>query len=243
MKKKFTILTTAIIILISFKTQGQDTKEYVKSYFGLIGGVAIPLGDFSKAIYNNNNAGFAKKGMVLGVNGAYYFYKNLAFAATLSYQDLGELTQDDAQTLANGYNSDFKTNSTSVTTANRYNSVNIMGGPQYSFVYHKFIFDVRAAAGFIKSFSTPSTTVEFTTNNTYTIIGQNSSKATAFAYGAGAGVRFSLGDNWDVNLRGNYIQSDGLKITNQNNTGSLGRFQTKQPISEIQTTIGISLHL
>ena len=191
-----------------------------------------------------NSAGFAKKGVVFGLDGAYYFYKNLAFAATFSYQDQGELSQNDAQNLSNGYNTDFKTSSTLTTTVNRYQNINLMGGPQYSFVYRKFTFDVRASAGIIKSFSTPSVEAEFTNaDNTFVTINQNSSKATAFAYGGGAGVRFSLGDNWDLNLRGSYISSSGLSISNTNNTGSIGRFQTKQPITEIQTTLGISLHL
>ena len=244
MKKTFTILTTAIIILVSLKTKAQDTKEYVKSYLGLTGGLSIPVGDFASTDYSNNKAGFAKRSVVIGLSGAYYFYKNLAFAATFSFQDQGELSQNDAQTLANGYNADFKTSSTNVTTVNRYHNLNLMGGPQYSFIYHKFIFDIRAAAGLIKSLSTPSISTEYTkSNNTYVIFNQNSSTAKAFAYGAGAGVRFSLGDNWDVNLRGNYIASDGINIPNQNNSGAIGRFQTKQPISEIQTTIGISVHL
>jgi len=242
MKKTFTILTTTIIILIAFKTKAQDTKEYVKSYFGLTGGVSIPVGDFAKSDYSNNKAGFAKKGVMFGFNGAYYFYKNLAFTAILSYQDQGELSQNDAQTLANGYNSDFKSSSTTVSTVNRYHNINLMGGPQYSFVYKKFTFDVRAVAGLIKSFSTPTIDISYTNNaNQYIAITQNNSKSKAFAYGGGVGVRYSLGDNWDVNLRGNYIASDGLTITTKN-AQSNGRVQTKQPITEIQTTLGISLH-
>ena len=244
MKKTFTILTTALIILVSFKTKAQDTKEYVKSYISFLGGQSLPVSNFGQSNYSNNSAGFAKKGTVFGLEGAYYFYKNLGFVATLSYVDQGELSQNDVQNLSDGYNASFNKLYTNVTAVNRYNSLNLLGGPQYSFVYHKFTLDLRATAGIIKSYSTPSIQIQYTEgNSTLVTFSQNSSKGDAFAYGGGAGLRFSLGEHWDVNLRGNYLNSAGIKISNTNNNGSVGRFVTKQPITEIQTTLGISLHL
>jgi hypothetical protein len=244
MKKTFTVLTTALIILASFKAKAQDTKEYVKSYISFLGGKSIPLSNYGQSNYNNNSAGFAKKGMVLGLEGAYYFYKNLGFVATVSYQDQGELSQNDVQTLSDGYNTSFHNNFTTLTAVNRYNNLNILGGPQYSFVYHKFTLDLKAIGGLIKSYSTPSIQIQYTNgNNSLVTLSQNSSKSSAFAYGGGAGLRYSLGEHWDVNLRGNYIESGGIKISNSNNDGKVGRFVTKQPVTEIQTTLGISLHL
>ncbi len=245
MKKIFTILTTtALFTLISSQVKAQDTKEYVKSYMNFFGGSSLPLGDFGKADYYNNNAGFAKRGVVFGLEGAYYFYKNLAFVATVSYQDQGELSQNDVQTLANGYNTSLNKEATTVVSDNRYINANILGGPQYSFVYHKFTFDVRAVAGIVKSFSTPLFTAQYTnsTNTSTVALNQLSSSAKALAYGGGVGFRYNLGDSWDVNLRCNYIASPGIKISYSGTTTTNERMQTRQPITEIQTTLGIALH-
>ncbi len=244
MKKTLTIVTTTLIILIASKTQAQDIKEYVKSYINFVGGFSIPTGNFAKTDYNNNSAGFAKRGPVFGLEGAYYFYKNLAFVAALTYQDQGELSQNDVQNLANGYNTSFNRDYAIGTGVGRYNSVNILGGPQYSFVYKKFTLDLRASVGIIRSFSTPTLSIEFVnTTNTSVIYSQNSAKGTVFAYGGGAGLRYALGDHWFVNLRGNYINSDGFKVSNTNNPGTVGRFVTRQPVTELQTTLGIAVNL
>lgn len=246
MKKTLTLIS--IITLISFYAKAQDSepKEYVKSYIALIGGYSNPMGDLSKKDYNNNQAGFAKRGATFGLEGAVYVYKNLAIGALFSFQDQGELTTPDVQTLADGYNNILKVNSTLVQGVNRYHSLNFMGGPQYSFTYHKFILDVRADAGIIKSSSTPELTIYVTgANNSSQTITQHSSKSSAFAYGGNAGLRWEFAEGWDIGLRLNYVKSDGLKILTDGDTsalGNTGRFVSKQPITELQTTFGIGVH-
>jgi opacity protein-like surface antigen len=116
-----------------------------------------------------------------------------------------------------------------------------MAGPQYSFVHDKFTLDLRAEAGIIKSTSTPSFIILFDNSTTTTdAIEQHSSQGKAFAYGGSAGLRYSFTDNWDIGLKANYINSSGIAISNANNPGTTGRFVTKQPISELQTTLGIT---
>jgi hypothetical protein len=246
MKKTLTLLSIVLISIISFKAkaQAQDAPEYVKSYLGIMGGTSTPTGNFGSYDYANGKAGFAKAGITFGLNGAFYFYKNLAIAANLSFQDQGELTQDDAQNLANGYNSDFKKHNTEITTVGRYHNITFMAGPQYSFVYNKFTIDVGASAGLIKSFSTPAIAVVFeNSTNTNLTLNQLSSGALAFAYGGSAALRYNIGGRWDLTLKGNYITSDGIAIENTNNNGTIGRFITKQPISAFQTTFGFTFHL
>jgi len=246
MKKTLTLLS--IITLISFYAKAQDSepKEYVKSYIALIGGFSNPTGDFAKSTYENYKAGFAKRGATFGLEGSYYFYKNLGFGAIFSFQDQGELTISDVQVLANGYNKILKVNSTLVQGVNRYHTVNLMGGPQYSFNYGKFILDLRADAGVVKSMSTPELTVYVsTTNNTSTTITQNSSKGSAFGYGGNAGLRWQFAEGWDIGLRFNYVKSDGVKISTTGDISALGgtgRLVPKQPISELQSTFGIGVH-
>lgn len=246
MKKTLTLIS--IITLISFyaKAQDTDTKQYVKSYLALIGGVSNPMGDFAKKTYENNQAGFARRGATFGLEGAYYIYKNLAIGAIFSFQDQGELTIPDVQILADGYNNILKVNSTLVQGVNRYHNLNFMGGPQYSFQYGKFILDLRADAGLIKSSSTPELTIYVSgANSTQQTIIQHSSKSSAFAYGGNAALRWEFADGWDIGVRFNYVKSDGIKILTNGDTaalGNTGRFVSKQPISELQSTFGIGVH-
>jgi hypothetical protein len=244
MKKTFTILSASLIILIAFKANAQDkdTKTYAKSYLSIIGGISSPTGDFANATYSNYQSGFAKRGITGGLDGAFYLYKNLAIGVTLSFQDQGELNATDVQNLSNGYNTSFFKDETVITAVNRYNNINLMGGPQYSFIYKNFTLDLRAEAGIIKSLSTPSFIMYFdNSTDASTAIEQHSSLSKAFAYGGSAGLRYSLGAHWDVGLKANYIKSDGFDITYSNDAGTTGRYSAKQPVSEIQITLGIAL--
>ncbi|BAU55100.1 outer membrane beta-barrel protein [Mucilaginibacter gotjawali] len=243
MKKHLTILSAILISLFSLNVKAQDDKPVAKSYLTFMGGTSIPLGSFASTNYSDNKSGFAKKGPTFGLDAAVYVYKSLAIGATFSFQDQGELSQADAQNLANGYNASFTKNQSSVTTVNRYHNLNLMAGPQYSFLYKNFTLDLRADAGLIKSSSTPSIIIVFNnSSNSGSTYNQLSSGATAFAYGGSAGLRYALSDSWDVGIRTNYVTSSGLKIENTGgDTGTVGRFQTKLPISEIQTTIGMTL--
>jgi hypothetical protein len=246
MKKTLTLLSIVLISIISIKAnaQAKDAPEYVKSYIGIMLGNSTPTGNFGAYDYLNNKAGFAKPGTTFGLNGAFYFYKNLAIAGSFSFQDQDELTTNDAQILANGYNTDFQKDNTEITASGRYHSITFMAGPQYSFVYNKFTIDLGASAGVFKSYSTPAVTVMFNNiTTTSLVLKQLSSGATAFAYGGSAALRYNIGGRWDLTLKGNYISSDGITIENTNNTGSIGRFVTKQPISVFQTTFGFTFHL
>eukprot|EP01037_Dinobryon_pediforme_P015398 gene15398-15539_t len=155
---------------------------------------------------------------------AYYIYKNLGIGATFSFQDQGELSAADAQNLSNGYNNSFVKESTNANTYGRYHSAFLMLGPQYSFLFKKFAIDLRASADNITPY-------------------QKSSTARAFGYGGNVGLRYSFSDSFDVGFKVNYVTSSGVDIPNSYNPGTTGRFVTKQPITVLQPTIGISLHL
>jgi hypothetical protein len=244
MKKTLTILSAALITLFSFTAKAQDDKEYAKSYLSFIGGISTPEGEFAKSLYSDNSAGFAKRGVTFGLEGADYFHKNLAFTLTFMFQDQGELTTADATTLATGYNTDFKKDQATVTGVNRYSSITLMFGPQYSFLFNKFTVDVKASAGWLKTTSTPSVEVDFDyAYNTSSTIIQQKSGAQALAYGGGAGFRYSLGDSWDIGLHATYTTSSGIKIDNYNNNGTVGRYVTKQPVAMFQTLLSMTLKL
>jgi len=243
MKKNFTILSVLLITLFSLTVKAQDDKPTAKSYMAFIGGLSSPMGDYASTSYINNNSGFAKKGTTYGLDFGIYLHKNFGIGITLSVQDQGELDSTDVQNLANGYNSSFVKNQTSVTSVGRFSNMILMAGPQYSFLYKNFTLDLRAQAGVIKSFTTPATTIVFDySSNSGQTYYQESSGAVALAYGASVGLRYSLGDTWDVGLKVNYISSSGLKISNTGgDAGTTGRFQTNMPVSLIQPTLGITL--
>jgi hypothetical protein len=246
MKQTFTLLTAALFMLIAFNARAQDTNSdgdqpaKLKSYISIFGGQSSPFGDFKKTDYSNVKSGFAKKGLVLGIDGAVYFYKHFAVGYTISKQDQGNLTFDDDQKLSQGYTDDFKADGSTVTADKRYRSYNILLGPQYTFVYHRFSFDLRASAGVIKSTATPSLDVEIDGVKAQTAtFNQLSSKGTAFAYGGSAALKFNMGAGWGLMLKGNYIDSKGPKITTTNRTSNLGRIVTQQPMTEGQLVIGL----
>jgi hypothetical protein len=248
MKKTLTILSAALVLLISisFNAKAQDDRPTAKSYIAFLGGLSLASGDFGKSDYNNNSAGFAKNGATFGLDGAYYIHRNFGIGVTFSFQDQGELSTNDAQTLSDGYNASFQRDQTTVTAVNRYHSYNFMGGPQYSFIRNKFTIDLRASAGIIKSTSTPDITTILDPSsiiNSLTLE-QKSSTGITFAYGGSAGLRYNFSDSWDIGFKANYVTSSGINISNTGQpTPNPGRLVTKQPISELQTTFGITLHL
>lgn len=241
MKRIFTLSIIAFITFITFNAKAQEEEQPVKSYFGFFGGMSIPQSDFAKSTYDNNKAGFAKRGLSYGLDGAYYFYKRLAIGGTISYMDNGELSQANADSLAAGYTRSFGADQATVTAHNRYQTVSILLGPQYSFNYGKFILDLRASAGFIKVYKTPETDILLAgvTNQTATFY-QRSASATVFAYSGNLALRYKLSDNVHLVLRGNYVNSSGPSITNDGRSTNIGRLVTKQPITIIQTTLGLN---
>ncbi|MDB5025007.1 MAG: hypothetical protein JWP78_2762 [Mucilaginibacter sp.] len=242
MKRTFILIAIAFITLTTFGAKAQESP--VKSYVGFFSGLSIPQGDFKSTNYDNNKAGFAKTGVTLGLDGAYYFHKNLGIGATIAFHDQGELKSSDVNALAAGYTSSFSADQTTVTAVDRYHYWSALLGPQYSFTYGKFIIDLRASAGILKVSSTPSTQILLSgiTNQT-TTFSQQSASATVFGYGGNLGIRFKLSDNVFLHFRGAYVSSQGPAITNDNRSTDIGRIVTRQPITSIQTTLGLSFSL
>jgi hypothetical protein len=229
MKKTLTILSIVFISLFSLtaKAQDDDIDYQARGYFALIGGVSKPLGNYASTNYSNNKAGFAQDGLMTGFDVAFYLHKNFGIGITATYQDQGELNASDVINLANGYNSSFLKDQTTIAAQGRYQSFNFLAGPQYSFVRKKFTLDLRVDAGVIKSLATPDLTIvfDYSTNAGDTFY-QYSSGSLAVAYGASAGLRYAFSDAWDVGFKLNYVNTNGLKIENSGDSGDTGRFQT-----------------
>ena len=237
MKKVFIIVFLLTAIFTSFSAMAQ-----VKSYISLYGGLSNPSGSYGSTDYNNNQSGFAKKGVTFAVDGAVYFYKNLGLGYTLSFQDQGKLNYNDANTLAVGYTASYSADQTTVDAFDRFHNWNLMIGPQYSFTWRSLILDLRGFGGLVDVTSTPATTVTLSgipeqTDPFYT----RRSHGMVFGYGASAGLRIKLGDSWSFGIKGSYISSDGTTVTTDGRAFTQGRVVTKLPIREFQTTMGFGL--
>ncbi|HTK19041.1 MAG TPA: hypothetical protein VL442_06000 [Mucilaginibacter sp.] len=250
-KRILTVLIVAFFVFNAIgahaqtETQTQtQTQPPLTSYFGFFGGVSNPLSDFKKADYYNNKAGFAKKGLTYGLDGTWYFYKNLGLGGSITYQDNGELSQTNADSLSAGYTNSYSADYSNVTTSKRYQTVNILLGPQYTFTKGKFLLDLRASAGILKTYSSPETSIYLSgvTNQTTTFY-QKTASATVLAYGATAALRFKLSDNVFLTARGAYMGSQGPTVTYQDRTTTLGRDVTRQSFNTINTTIGLNFGL
>lgn len=243
-KRIFTLLFIVIFAFTAFGAKAQDKEKPLTSYFGFFGGVSNPLSDFKSTDYNNNKSGFAKRGLTYGLDGTFYFYKHLGIGASFTYQDNGELSQNDVDNLAAGYTSSFNADQSTVTATKRYQSVNLLVGPQYTLTKGKLLLDLRASAGMVKVYSTPGTNILLggVTDQTITFY-QQSASGTGLGYSGTAALRYKLSDNVSLTLRGAYLYSSGPSVTNQDRTTDIGRIVTKQPITTINTTIGLTFGL
>jgi hypothetical protein len=237
MKRVFTIVFLSIIIFTAFSAKAQ-----VKSYIALYGGLSNPLGNYASTDYNNNQSGFAKKGVTFALDGAYYIHKNFAIGATISFQDQGKLNSTDAFNLAQGYTNSYSADQATVNAFDRFHNWNALIGPQYSFTYKNFILDLRASAGIVVVTSTPETNTTLVGVPEQTaIFYQCRSHGTEFAYGGVAGLRYKLSDSFSIGIKGAYVASPGTPVTNTTRSETLGREVTKLPINEFQTTIGFNI--
>lgn len=75
--KKFLILSLLLISLFIYNT------AYSQSFFSLKGGYSMPLGKYASNSLEDGS--FAMSGLSFGVDGAWFFYKNIGVGADVSY--------------------------------------------------------------------------------------------------------------------------------------------------------------
>lgn len=234
-------------IAISLCATKSFSQEKAKSFISFNAGISSPTGDFSKAdagTFNhwNNTAGFAKTGYALSVDGAYYFLPKIGLGGTITYSAHGGFSKSDVTKLGDSYTDAFAVDESTVSTTGRYQSLNILIGPYFSFPIKKFTLDLRAVAGVITSLSTPQMTVQLEDQSAATFK-QISSKASAFCWQVGAGFRYALSKHVQFVWRADYFYSEGIKIENTNRSNNAGRFVTRQPMSWMNSSVGLAFSL
>lgn len=209
------------------------------SFIGITGGYSSLAGNLTKSDYADSTSGYASKsGFNIGIEGAYFFHKNIGIGGVYSNSSF---YSNGLQTMADGYKDDFDVDSTTVDVSGKYTFNTVLIGPYFSFPVKKFTFDVRVVAG-VSMAKTPKyiTYLEDQENATFS---QNSSTATAFAFQAGAGARYSIIDNLCIKLNIDYLNTKpNFKIDNTNRANNAGRLLTDyhQPISVLQLNLGIA---
>ncbi|HWD89706.1 MAG TPA: hypothetical protein VG367_16360 [Mucilaginibacter sp.] len=240
MKRIYTIISVSIFMCAAFSAGAQ-----VKNYVSLYGGISNPTGNYASTDYNNNQSGFARKGVAFQVDGAWYIKKNFAIGAQISWQDQGKLDSSRTGKLARGYVSSYSADDATVNGYGRYHSWNALVGPQYSFTYKDFILDLRANAGLIWVTSTPETSIVLLgVPEQKAAFYQRNSHGMVFGYGGTAGLRYKLSDTWAFGIRAAYVASPGITVKNDGRNATeeaIGRLETKIPISEFQTTLGFTI--
>lgn len=235
MKSHLFFLGAVLILPIVSNAQSSN-----KNYLGVQAGVSIPVGEFGKANYSDNLAGFAKTGIHVAVDGAHYFKSGiLGLAGQLAFTDNGRLNKSDLQKIGDGFTDGFGVDNSTVTGNGRYRRLTGMVGPTVLFGGDKLKLEIRALAGVVKSLGTPEVTVQLE-DNTSTRLVQHSSTSTVFGYQAGLGIHYAFTDRIGLVLRGDYLKAGDLTISNDNRFNNAGRYNEKQPVGAVNTSIGLT---
>ena len=214
-----------------------------RGYVGLNVGASFALGDFGKSDYYNNQAGFAKTGLHLALDGAHYFGGGLVgVAGQVAYSDNGRLKTNDLQKIGAGFTDGFGVDESTLRSSGRYRRLTAMVGPSFMFpLGSKLRLEARGLVGIVHSFSTPTLTVQLE-DNAQTLLTQYSSTSTVFGYQAGLSLHYALAERLGVVLRGDFMGASAFTIDNGNRMNNAGRLQTKQPVSAFNTSLGLAFN-
>jgi opacity protein-like surface antigen len=216
------------------------------SFIGITGGLSIPTGNWAKANFVSSVSGFAgdpsgyaKKGGLGGVEGAYFFSKHVGIGALANYATY----KTNIKPLSDGYQDSFDVDQVT-TTASGYKIWNFLPGFYFDLpVWKRLSVTARALAG-ISHASTPaiSVDVEDGGNDDGTFEQKEASK-TAFAFDLGAGLSYRIGHCFAVNLKADYFNTKpDFTIENSQRLNSAGRLITSydQPLSAVNVSLGVA---
>lgn len=174
-----------------------------KSFFALKAAYSLPVGEY--ASYSLDNGCFTTNGLSLGAEGAWYFYKNLAFGADVSFS----LHTVDAVGIANEIIKDAILLNQLYIRSDPYRMITTMAGFYYSIqVMEKLRIEPKLLAGMMFG-RTPWQLYEqelFLLGDNYYKI--TPSKAYGFAFKTGIAVKYHLNNCIALSLFADYTQSD-----------------------------------
>jgi opacity protein-like surface antigen len=234
------VYSLLLYLMIALVVSGQQKATH---YIGISGGISAPTGMYSRTDAGtfgnwNNSSGYAKTGFNLGLEGAYHFLPNVGIAGSINFSDHGRLSGTDVQKLADSYTDAFAVDYSTVSTQGRYQTLNLFAGPCFSLPVKNFTFEARILGGLTQNLSSPEIYVTLEDNpDGFT---QKSSSHNAFGWQTGLGIHYAFTEKISVMIRGDYFHTNGIKIDNENRNNSAGRLVTNQPMSWINTSVGLA---
>ena len=217
------------------------------SFVGISGGISLPTGNWGKSDfissttgYVSDPAGFAAKGPIGELDGAYFFSKHIAVGFLFSY---ATYKTKDLNTLSAGYQDSFDVDQVT-TTSDSYKSWSLMPGLYFDFpLAPKLSVTARAMAG-IAHTSTPLIMVDVEDggidDGTFE---QKSASKTAFGLDGGIGLSYKVIKCLAINLRGDYFYSKpDFTIENTQRANAAGRYITEynQPLAGLNVSLGVA---
>ncbi|HTS46148.1 MAG TPA: outer membrane beta-barrel protein [Puia sp.] len=246
---KIFMLITAMGTCFYSSAQQKDSSVQHKgpSFIGITGGISLPTGNWAKSNYVvsttgyvDDPAGYASSGPIIGLEGAYFFSKNIGVGGIFSY---ATYKVKDLDMLSGGYRESFDVDQVT-TTATSYQSWSLMPGLYFDFpLTHRLSATARALAGITNS-STPRISVDVEDggidDGTFE---QKSASKTAFGFEAGIGLNYRITKCFGIILHGDYFYSKpDFTIENTQRNNAAGRYVTEynQPLAGINVSLGVA---
>ncbi len=259
--KKLSIIILALTLYIGANAQdasnpakSADNSTMTNGFIGLLGGYSLSMGNWTHTSYitgdagkwlsnnpDNLSAGFAGNGSTFGIEGAWYFCKNVGIGGLVSYSHYAFNGLD---SLSAGYDKSFDVDQITTTVSGGYDIVNFMTGLYFRFPCSDKLDVTAKLLGGFTSATTPQIAVDVEDGGVDDgSFYQQRCTANSFGYMAGLGVSYKL-NNWlGLNLQGIYASSEpDFMIDNTNRNNSIGRLITeyKQPLTNFNICLGVT---
>jgi hypothetical protein len=229
---KLVIMKKPLFLAILFSGWCLGVLGQASSYFSIKAGWSMPMGDY--ASYHLDQGAFTTNGLSFGVDGAWFFYKNLGFGADVGYT----LHSVDAPALATetlDASSDVLLNNLYV-RSDPYKVVTAFLGVHYDFsIFERLSIEPKVLAGVMIAY-TPFQLYE----TEYFLLPDNyfkktSSRDESFAFKTGLAIKYSIATCLMLKMSGEYTTSNmSFGFSN-----SSGKYYRDQKISYLDLSLGL----
>lgn len=179
-----------------------------KGYLGLEFGSGITLSDFGSTDFDNDESGFAKNGIYVGIAGTYKIKNGLGIAYSFRYQT----NQMDVQEISNYFGDEFPSYSNTVMANSWSVSGGLVGGYASFDINDNVSWDSKILFGFLTA-KNPYLSVTLDDGNNQAEYEQMKSSSSAFTYGFSTGLKVALSSKIAV-LFNIETMNANLKFTN-----------------------------
>ncbi len=239
----------SLVVAISLSS-AVIAQQIPASFISLEGGVSLPLGNFGKSSTAtaltsirgtvDDPSGYAKPGGFGAVGGAWFFSKHFGIGGLLKY---GSYNLKHVDSLSQGYQESFDVDKTSTNVTN-YKMWSLMPGLYFDLpLAGKLSLTARGLVG-ISHTSTPQINVAIEDGGVEDPpVVQSSASKTAFAFGLGAGFRYSIIRCLAINLHADYFYTKpDFTIGNSGRNNNAGREVTTydQMLGSVNFSLGVA---